>query len=145
MNEPATTTATPSKDDLWREFDHCARLERELVKNRWMFFTAMLTVSFAVCGLVLNQFQALGPLLGKAGFFLGWLVFIAGYYHYWWFHRKAHDLRDHLCDVENKLQILVYRIRTRRPRFLTVRIYYHWVIDILALAYIVMLILVLTR
>jgi len=144
MSEPETKAAT--KDDkLWKEYDHCAHLEQELAKIRWTFFTASLTLSLAVGGFALSYSQTLKPFLTKSAIVFGCLVFIAGYYHYRWFHGKAHDLRDHLCELEKKLQILVYRIRTRRPRFRGMRIYYHWVIDVIALAYIVMLILVLAR
>ena len=132
-------------DNLWREYEHCARLEQELLKNRWTFFTALLSVSFVVGGLALNQFQALGPVLGKAAFGFGWLIFMAAFYHYWWFHAKSHDLRDHLCDIEKKLGVTVYLIRTRRPKLGPIPLYYHWAIDGLALAYTIMLVLVLAR
>jgi len=127
----------------WKEYEHCARLEQELVRNRWTFFTALLSVSFVVGGLTLNQLETLGPLLGKAGFAFGWLIFLAGYYHYWWFHKKSHDIRDHLCELEERLDIYVYRIRVRRPMLAGIKLYYHWVIDALAIAYTLMLIVVL--
>ncbi|NOT00905.1 MAG: hypothetical protein HOP29_09775 [Phycisphaerales bacterium] len=89
-------------------------------------------MSFVVGGLTLNQLQALGRVLGKTGFAFGWLIFMSGFYHYWWFHRKSHDLRDHLCALEESLGIHVYRIRTRRPTIAGVKIYHHWAIDFLA-------------
>ncbi len=131
--------------NVWKEYDHCARLEQELVRNRWTFFTALLSVSFVVGGLTLNQLEALGPLLGKGGFAFGWLIFVAAFYHYWWFHKKAHDLREHLCDLERRLKIEVYIIRTRRPTVAGIKLYYHWSIDILALAYTLMLAAVLLQ
>ena len=132
-------------EELWREYEHGARLEQELVRNRWTYFTAMLSVSFVVGGLTLAQHEVLGPVLGRAGFAFGWLIYMAGFYHYWWFHKKAHDIRAHLCELEQQLGINVYRIRTRRPRLGSRPLYYHWSIDTLAVAYTAMLILVLVR
>lgn len=132
-------------ENLWKEYEHGARLEQELVRSRWTFFTAMLSVSFVVAGLTLNQLAALGPLLGKSGFGFGWLIFMAGFYHYWWFHRKAHDLRSRLCEIEEALGVQIYRIRTRRPTWGGVNLYYHWAIDLLALAYTSLLGIVLSR
>jgi len=133
------------KDHAWKEYEHAARLEQELVRSRWTLFTALLSISFVVGGLTLNQLASLGPLLGKAGFSFGWLIFLAGFYHYWWFHKKAHALRDHLCELEEELDIRVYRIRTQRPTIRGVPLYYHWAIDALAVAYTFLLVIVLSR
>jgi hypothetical protein len=132
-----------AEESLWREYEHAARLEQELVRNRWTFFTALLSVSFVVGGLTLNQMSALGPLLGKAGFAFGWLIFIAAFYHYWWFHGKSHEIRERLCELEAKLDIEVYLIRTKRPRLGPMKLYYHWAIDALAVAYTLLLVCVL--
>ena len=126
--------------DRWREYENCARLEQELVRNRWTFFTALLSVSFVVGGLALTQLEALGPLLGKASFSFGWLISMAAFYHYWWFHKISHDLRKRLCYLEEDvLHIEVYLIRVRRHKLAGVRLYYRWCIWALALAYTLML------
>ena len=132
-----------SEESVWKEYEHGARLEQELVRNRWMFFTALLSVSFVVGGLTLNQMSALGPVLGKGGFAFGWLIFMAAFYHYWWFHKKSHDIREHLCGLEEQLGIRVYLIRTSRPQAGGIRLYYHWAIDALAVAYTLLLVFVL--
>lgn len=132
-----------TRDDIWKEYEHLARLEQELVRNRWTAFTALVSVSFLVGGLALNQMSTLQPVFGKAGFAFGWLIFVAAFYHYWWFHRKAHHIRHHLCDLEKELRIEVYLIRTRRPELAGIKLYYHWAIDALALAYTLLLVLVL--
>jgi hypothetical protein len=136
----------PGTPDYWREYENCARLEQELVRNRWTFFTALLSVSFVVGGLALTQLEALGPLLGKAGFAFGWLISAAAFYHYRWFHKKCHDLRERLCYLEReKLGIEVYLIRGRRPTFRGRELYYHWAIDALFVFYTLMFIAVLVR
>lgn len=94
-----------SNEELWREYDYAFKLEQELNKTRWMVFTAFLSVSFIIAGLVLKEMTTLGPVLGKCGMTFGWLVFMVGFYHYWWFHRRAHELRDAMCALEEKLAI----------------------------------------
>ena len=134
-----------SVEDIWKEYDYIFKLEQELNKTRWTVFAAFLSVSFIVAGLVLKEISALGPTLEKCGMTFGWLVFMAGFYHYWWFHKRAHELRDHMCELEEKLSIHVFRIRTRRPQVAGIRIYYHWAVDAIAVAYTVILGLVLFR
>jgi hypothetical protein len=134
-----------SNDNKWKEYDYIFKLEQELNKTRWMVFTALLSVSFIIGGLVLKEAAALGPLLTKSGMVFGWLIFMAGVYHYWWFHKKAHDLRDRMCELEEELSIEVFKIRTRRPKCLGIKIFYHWAINVLALAYTLILVLVLLQ
>ncbi|NIM16081.1 MAG: hypothetical protein GTO45_29110 [Candidatus Aminicenantes bacterium] len=134
-----------SNDNKWKEYDYIFKLEQELNKTRWMVFTALLSVSFIIGGLVLKETTALRPLLTKSGMVFGWLIFMAGFYHYWWFHNKAHDLRDRMCELEEQLSIEVFKIRTKRPKFLGIKIFYHWAIDVVALAYTLILVLVLLR
>jgi hypothetical protein len=93
----------------------------------------------------LRETATLGPLLTKSGIGFGWLIFMAGFYHYWWFHKRAHELRNRMCELEEKLSITVFKIRTKRPKFLGIKIFYHWIIDVMALAYTMILILVLFR
>jgi hypothetical protein len=126
----------------WKEYEQCARLEQELVRNRWTFFTALLSVSLIVGGLALKNLNELRPLLGVSAFAFGWLIFVAAYCHYYWFHRIAHRLRDHLCQLEDKLYIEAYIIRCKRKPLGGFLRYYHWVIDLLALAYTVLLVIV---
>jgi hypothetical protein len=128
-----------STEELWKEYDYIFQLEQELNKTRWMVFTALLSVSFIIAGLVLKEISTLGPILGKCGIAFGWMIFMAGFYHYWWFHKRAHELRDRLCELEEKLSISVFRIRSKRPVFHGVKIFYHWAIDVIAVAYTVIL------
>ena len=132
-------------EEIWKEYDYIFKLEQELNKVRWTVFTALLSVSFIIAGLVLKEMDALGPVLGKCGMTFGWLIFMAGFYHYGWFHGKAHELRDHMCKLEEKLSIHVFRIRTKRPQFAGIKIYYHWAVDTIAVAYTLMLGLVLLQ
>jgi len=134
-----------SSEEVWREYDYIFKLEQELNKTRWMVFTALLSVSFIIAGLVLKEGVTLGPILTKVGMVFGWLIFIVGFYHYWWFHRESHELREHMCELEEKLSISVFRIRTKRPQFYGIKIFYHWAIDVVALAYTVILVLVLLK
>ena len=134
-----------TNEELWREYDYVFKLEQELNKTRWMVFTAFLSVSFIIAGLVLKEIATLGPVLGKSGMTFGWLVFMAGFYHYWWFHKRAHELRDAMCGLEEKLAINVFRIRTKRPELGGMKIYYHWAVDVMAVAYTLILGLVLLR
>src|SRR5574337_694951 len=130
-----------ANSDLWREYELGSRLEQELVRSRWTFFTAMLSVSFVVGGLSLAQSASLGPWLSRAGFAFGWIIFLAGYYHYWWFHRIAHSLRERLVQLEKELHeqqqqhVEWYQIRARRPRLVGRELYYHLGIDVLTVAY----------
>jgi hypothetical protein len=132
-----------AREDLWREYDRCAHLEQALVRHRWTFFTVLFAAGLVIGGIMLGQRETFEPLLSKAGFAFGYLIFVAGYYHYWWFHRKCHLLRDHLCDLERRLGIEVYIIREYRPRLWVLPLHYHWAIDVLAIAYTVVLIAVL--
>lgn len=134
-----------ANEQLWKEYEYATRLEHELVRNRWTFFTAMLLVSFVVAGLTLSQLENLGPVLGKAAFAFGWLISVAAFYHYWWFHNKAHDIRARLCDLEEKIDINLYRVRVRRPSLGGVKLYYHWAIDALAIGYTALLVMVVLR
>ena len=128
-----------AREDIWREHDRCAHLEQELVRLRWTFFTALFAMGLVIGAVMLGQRETLRPLLGKAGFAFGYLIFVAGYYHYYWLHRKCHLLRDHLCDLERRLGIEVYIIRDYRPRLWVLGLHYHWAIDVLAIAYTVIL------
>jgi len=131
-----------STADVWREYEYTTRLEQELVRQRWVVFTALLSVSFVVAGLTLSQLKA-QPLLGTAGFIFAYLIFCAGVYHYWWFHQKAHDLRDRLLELEDILGIQPYHIRAQRPKLREIPLYYKWAIRVLLVAYTAMLIIVL--
>ena len=148
MNGNRVQPTGGGKEDIWKEYEHCARLEQDLVRNRWTFFTAMLSVSFVVAGLTLSQRTALGLWLGLAGFFFGWLSAGAAFYHYWWFHRISHAVRKHLCTLEEKLGIEPYRIRSFktekliRPEFLGKTLKCRYAIYILAAAYTVLLIVI---
>lgn len=133
------------EEEIWKEYDYLFQLERDLNRTRWTVFTVFLSVSFIIAGLVLKEMSALGPMLGKCGMAFGWLVFMAGFYHYWWFHKRAHDLRDRMCEVEENLSISVFRIRAKRPQFRGIKVYYHWAVDVMAVAYTLMLALVLFR
>ena len=132
-------------EQLWKEYDYTFKLEQELNKTRWTVFAAFLSISFVVAGLILKEMASLGPLLGKAGMVFGWLIFMSGFYHYWWFHRRSHELRDHMCEIEEKLSINVFRIRAKRPVIAGVKLYYHWAVDVMACAYTLLLFLVLSR
>ncbi|MEW5766116.1 MAG: hypothetical protein AB1797_00615 [bacterium] len=132
-------------DELWREYDYLFKLEQKLNKTRWTVFVAFLSVSFIVACLVLKEMATLGPLFGKCGMTFGWLVFMAGFYHYWWFHRRAHELRNRMCELEKKLAISVFIIRTNRPQLWGMKIYYHWAVDTMAIAYTFILIILLVR
>jgi len=50
-----------------------------------------------------------------------------------------------MCELEEKLSISVFRIRSKRPQFWGIKIYYHWAVDAIAVAYTLMLGLVLFR
>ena len=132
-----------SNENTWKEYEHVFQLEQEMNKSRWMVFTAFLSVSFIIAGLILREMSSLGPVVGKSGMAFGWLVFMAGFYHYWWFHRRSHQLRRHLCELEDKLFIRVFKIRTERPEIAGIKIYYHWAIDLMAISYTLLLGLVL--
>lgn len=134
-----------NSDNTWKEYDYIFKLEQELNKTRWMVFTALLSISFIIGGLVLKEKVTLEPLLVKSGMGFGWLIFMAGFYHYWWFHKKSHDLRNRMCELEEQLSISVFRIRTIRFKFIGIKIFYHWAIDVLAAAYTVILVLVLIK
>jgi hypothetical protein len=139
----AKGVAAVANENLWKEYEHGARLEQELVRNRWTFFTAMLTVSFVIGGLSLKERLALGPALSSAGFAFGWLIFVAGFYHYCWFHKRAHDIRERLCKLEHDLDIDMYITRTRPFTIGGVQLRYYWAIVALAIAYTIILVVVL--
>ena len=160
-------------EHVWQEYEQGVKLEQELVRNRWTYFTAMLSVSLIVGALAFGERESVSPFLRKAGCTFGWLIFLAAYYHYWWFHRKAEDIRKRICTLEGRLEIEVYRIRVQRPTFWDLgilrmlwwvlrllwrffwpgkaqkfpwadaKLYYHWATDLVGIAYTVILIVVL--
>ena len=133
-------------DQLWREYESCARYEQELCRVRLNFFTALLSISLLVGGFCLQYLQDVSLAVRITAIVLAWLIFVAAYYHYWWFHRKSHDLRDHLKRLEEALKIFPYRIRTHRPKlFNRFPVYYHWVIDALAVVFTLMLVFAILR
>jgi len=117
------------------EYDKCAELERELTRGRWSVFTAFTSISFVVAGLSFH-FAGNGPTsVSKVAFSFAYLIFLTAVYYYYWMHSKSHDLRDHLIQLEEGLGIQVYTIRVKRPRFMGIRVYFHWVINLWLLFY----------
>jgi len=130
-------------DDLWKEYDYIFKLETGLNQIRWTVFTALLSVSLLIGGIVVGQDsnQQLSLVL-KAGIIFGSIIMAAAWYHYWWFHKKSEKLRDRMNILENKLGIRVFLVRTERPKLFGKVIYYKWAINAVAIAYLILACLV---
>lgn len=132
------TTMTPKE-----EYEYTFKLENELNRTRWPLFTALLSISLVMTGLLLKELESLDTCLGKYGMVFSWLIFMAAYVHYLWFHHRAHLLRERLYELEQKLDIKVFTISKQPVIFLGIRVRYHWMIHLLAVAYLVLLMLIL--
>ncbi|MGE5343534.1 MAG: hypothetical protein ACM3SY_18855 [Candidatus Omnitrophota bacterium] len=126
------------KDDKRQyEYEHLLAYEIELTKSRWTVFAALFSVSLLIPVIALkdaSHIQALEP-WAKYAIALGFLVFLTASYHYWWYHRISHRIRNRLKEIEELEDITIIRIRKRPELFGCIRIHFHWMLLILAIAY----------
>ncbi len=132
LHEPPTVS-------LASEYSYLLYYEVELFKTRWQVFTALLSISFVITGLGLQKLaehSAQGSeVLLKLVCTVGVLVYFVGYFHYLWFHSKAHGLRHRLKEIEDKLEYRIYRVREqKRPAVFGLELHFSWVLVVLTLA-----------
>lgn len=134
-------------EKLQYEYEKLFAYDIELTKLRWTVFAALFSVSLLIPGFALKDttgIQSLEP-WAKYAVAFGFLVYLAAYYHYWWFHRISHLIRKRLEEIEKSEDIKIIRIRIRPEIDLSkickglkinpIKIYFHWMIWILGLAY----------
>jgi len=125
-----------TNEKLKYEYEKLFDYDIELTKLRWTVFAALFSVSLLIPGFALKDttgIQSLEP-WAKYAIAFGFLVYLAAYYHYWWFHRISHLIRKRLKEIEELEDIKIIRIR-KRPKIGPFKIYFHWMIWILGLAY----------
>lgn len=119
------------------EYEKLFTYEVELTKLRWIVFLVLFTVSLIIPGLALRgaeNIQSLEPWAQYAIAF-GFLVYLTAIYHYWWHHRISHRIRDRLKKIEEDEKIEIVNIIRVRPKCCGFRLYFHWAIWIIGLAY----------
>ena len=103
-----------NKEEIEKEYDHLIRYETELFKNRWAVFTTLLSISFIIVGFGLQQLASNeSNLFSKLVCSFGFLVYTLALYHYLWFHKLAHKLRNRGQELEKELEFKTYEIRNK--------------------------------
>jgi len=120
-------------DKVQYEYQCCTELEQNLDSRRWGNFTTLISISFLVVGFAFGFFENI--IYFKVGISFAYLIFLTAVYYYYWFHRISHNLREHLLELEKELNISIYQIRSKRPGFLGIKIYFHWAINLWILVF----------
>jgi hypothetical protein len=133
-------------DNAETEYKHLMHYEIELFKSRWQVFTVLLSVSFVIAGLGLQQIAAKGPLLPlRLLCVLAGAVYFTGLFHYWWFHNKTCALRTRLTELEKIMGFRIHRtFQESKPQFLWFKPKFYWLIYSLTLLYALLIIYALT-
>ena len=127
------------------EYKFLMHYEIELFKSRWAVFVTLLSVSFVITALGLQQIGAKGPLLPlRLICVLGAGVYFVGLFHYWWFHKKTCALRSRLAELEKIMGFQIHRVfQESKPTFLWFKPKFYWLIYSLTALYAVLLIYIL--
>ncbi len=120
-------------EKLQFEYQLCSEYERSLDNKRWSNFTILISTSFLIIGFAFGFFEV--KLYFKIGVGFAYLIFLTAVYYYFWFHRISHNLRDHLIELEKKMDLKIYQVRMMRPKFLGIKLYFHWAIILWIAAY----------
>lgn len=134
--------------DREKEYELLHELEIDTTKSRLRNFTAFLSISFILPGLatkVGTDTISLGGFtlsLSQAVFLLGFLFYCFASYYYWWHHRYSHLYRDRLKQLEDELEINIFKLRTRptfprreRPSKWRIKFHFHWALYIIGIFY----------
>jgi len=117
-----------------------AQLEIETTKTRHTTFTALLSISFILPGLALNNsnYQIMiwenKVTISQLVFFLGYLFYLFSLFHYIWYHRYSHRYRKALKSQEKELSLEVYCLRIR-PKWGSFKFHFDWALYILGIIY----------
>jgi hypothetical protein len=134
MSESGSTSPQP-RMDLLQEYEHLTKLERATTTLRYQTFTALLTVSFLLPGFAFglgNSPQAValhiwGHAVSMTSILLifGLMFFGLSVIFYNWYHRYSHIYRHRLKEMEEELDIRVYRLRVR-PQIGRMKLHFVW-------------------
>lgn len=123
--------------ELEREYELLTALETATTATRHSTFTAILGISFVLPGLAVQATNkcpvtvvGLPTDLGSIVFFLGFVFYLFAVFHYHWYHRHAHAYRKRLKELEQRLGISVYRLRTR-PQVGRFKLHFEWALHII--------------
>jgi hypothetical protein len=132
-------------NELSSEYEHLMHYEMELFKSRWFVFTTLLSVSFIITAIGLQQIAAKGPLLPlRLICVLGAVVYFVALFHYWWFHKKTCAIRARLVELEKTLGFQIHRaFQDSKPTFLSLKPKFYWLTYSLTVLYTALLIYVL--
>jgi hypothetical protein len=141
-NKPSQDSQADNAETEYRLLSH---YEIELFKSRWLVFIVLLSVSFVITGLGLQQIAAKGPLLPlRLICILGAIVYFVGLFHYWWFHNKTCALRTRLIELEKIMGFRIHRaFQESKPTFLSLKPKFYWLTCSLTLLYLALLIYIL--
>ncbi len=133
------------EDNAETEYKYLMHYEIELFKSRWIVFTTLLSVSFVITGIGLQQIGAKGPALPfRLICVLGTAVYFVGLFHYWWFHNKTCALRTRLIELEKKLGFQIHRLfQESKPKFFGLKPKFYWLTYSLTILYVILLIYIL--
>ena len=128
--------------DLETQHERLSQLELETTKMRHTTFTALVATSFLLPGLALNNGSKLDKVhlfgheltLTQLVFFLGFLFYCFALFHYQWYHRYSHRYRRALKDLEEKLNIEIYRLR-QRPCIGPFNLHFDWGLYVIGVIY----------
>ncbi|ATG88582.1 hypothetical protein [Methylomonas koyamae] len=126
--------------DKNKEYELLMQLEIETTKMRHSTFTALLSVSFLLPGLALkataDQLMLLGieTNISKLVFLLGYIFYCFSVFHYEWYHRYAHAYRAALKELEESLDIKIYKNRIR-PHVWKFKLHFDWALYIIGAVY----------
>lgn len=126
------------KDDKNQyEYEKLFAYDLELTKLRWTVFAALFSVSLLIPGLVFRAAEKAQEfsLWTKYAVVFGFLVYLTAMYHYWWHHKISHRIRKRLKEIEKKEGIEIMTAIRIRPKCFCIKIYFHWAIWIMGLAY----------
>jgi hypothetical protein len=125
-----------------KQYEMLTKLERSTSQMRYTTFTALISISFILPGFAAQTSRTAIPIhfLGQTtsppalAFLLGLFFYIFTVVHYVWYHRYSHIYRHKLKQLEEELNIEVYRLRVR-PTLGRMKFHFNWLLYILGIAY----------
>jgi hypothetical protein len=126
------------------EFKILSNLELETTKLSNTSFSAFLSLSFLMPGIVLTTLKdqnlalvhdlGLNISLPKLVFLLGFVFYLFAIFHYIWFHRYSHIYRDRLIFPEKEIgdDFRIYQLRLP-PNIFNREMHFEWAIYLLVL------------
>ncbi len=122
------------------EYEALQELEIQTTRMRHNNFTALISISFLLPVLSTRTDKIVVDLFGNSVqmsniiFLFGYIFFLFAIFHYAWYHRYSHIYRHRLKELENQLEINIYKLRVR-PHLGKMKFHFDWFLYIIAIIY----------